>query len=147
MPRVCTTLIMHPAPAIGRARLLLDAAEAGTLRLDEDADLAIFFTAGPWDLAGPALVVEEAGGRFSDLLGQYDFTSGTAVFSNGYLHDGVVQFTSPNAFRKFASMRRLSLAARHLASRAVDRRAGKPSLRLASLSVPRRSYPFVTSAH
>jgi hypothetical protein len=37
MPRVCTTLIMHPAHVIGRARLRLDAVEAGTLRLDEDA--------------------------------------------------------------------------------------------------------------
>jgi hypothetical protein len=32
MPRVCATLIMHPARVIGRARLLLDAAEAGMRR-------------------------------------------------------------------------------------------------------------------
>jgi histidinol-phosphatase len=76
----------HPHPAWDHPALMVAAGVS---------DLCVFFTAGPWDLAGPALVVEEAGGRFSDLLGQYDFTSGTAVFSNGYLHDAVVQFTSP----------------------------------------------------
>src|SRR5262249_11990771 len=46
-------------------------------------ELAVFLIAGPWDLAAPGLIVEEAGGRFTDLAGRPDLTSGTAVFSNG----------------------------------------------------------------
>lgn len=52
-------------------------------------ELAVFFIAGPWDLAAPALIVEEAGGRFTDLNGRHDMTSGTAIFSNGLLHDDI----------------------------------------------------------
>jgi len=54
-------------------------------------EVAVFLLAGPWDLAGPALVVEEAGGRFTDLTGRHELTSGTAVFSNGLLHDDVLR--------------------------------------------------------
>lgn len=54
------------------------------------ADLCVFFMAGPWDLAAPSLVVEEAGGRFTDLAGGQTLTGG-AVFSNGRLHDEVVE--------------------------------------------------------
>jgi histidinol-phosphatase len=54
-------------------------------------ELAMFFIAGPWDLAAPSLIVEEAGGRFTNLSGQRDLTTGTAVFSNGLLHDDVLQ--------------------------------------------------------
>ena len=52
-------------------------------------DVAVFFMAGPWDLAAPSLVVEEAGGRFTDLCGDVTLTAG-AVFSNGALHDAIV---------------------------------------------------------
>jgi len=52
-------------------------------------DVAVFFMAGPWDLAAPLLVVEEAGGRFTDLNGASTLTAG-AVFSNGALHDATL---------------------------------------------------------
>ena len=52
-------------------------------------DVAVFFMAGPWDLAAPLLVVEEAGGRFTDLNGETTLTAG-AVFSNGALHDATL---------------------------------------------------------
>jgi histidinol-phosphatase len=52
-------------------------------------DVAVFLMAGPWDLAAPSLVVEEAGGRFSDLNGAATLTAG-AVFSNGALHDATL---------------------------------------------------------
>jgi len=55
------------------------------------SDVAFFAMAGPWDLAAPLLVVEEAGGRFTDLDGKYDWTTGTAVFSNGVLHDDFIR--------------------------------------------------------
>jgi histidinol-phosphatase len=54
------------------------------------ADLCVFFTAGPWDLAAPSVVVEEAGGRFTDLAGGCTLTGG-AVFSNGRLHDPAIE--------------------------------------------------------
>jgi histidinol-phosphatase len=57
-------------------------------------DLAVIFRAGPWDVAGPAVVVEEAGGRFSNLAGDYDFMTGTAVFSNGHVHDAALRLAS-----------------------------------------------------
>ena len=53
-------------------------------------DVAVFFLAGPWDLAAPSIVVEEAGGKFSDLTGGATLTGG-AVFSNGHLHDATVR--------------------------------------------------------
>jgi histidinol-phosphatase len=39
-----------------------------------------------WDLAAVQVIVEEAGGRFSDFAGEARIDSGTAVISNGLLH-------------------------------------------------------------
>jgi histidinol-phosphatase len=57
-------------------------------------ELAVFLIAGPWDLAAPSLIVEEAGGKFTDLEGRSDLTSGTAVFSNRLLHEDVLKLIS-----------------------------------------------------
>jgi histidinol-phosphatase len=83
------------------ARAMSSALGAATLRYEQDehpalevaagrAELCVFFTAGPWDLAAPSVVVEEAGGRFSDLAGGRSLTNG-AVFSNGRLHDAAIE--------------------------------------------------------
>jgi len=40
-----------------------------------------------WDLAAVQVIVEESGGRFSDLKGESRIDSGSAVTSNGLLHD------------------------------------------------------------
>jgi histidinol-phosphatase len=40
-----------------------------------------------WDLAAVQVIVEEAGGRFSDAAGQPRIDSGSAITSNGRLHD------------------------------------------------------------
>ncbi|MGO9822925.1 MAG: inositol monophosphatase family protein [Solirubrobacteraceae bacterium] len=42
---------------------------------------------GPWDYAPVKLIVEEAGGRFTDLDGNDSFAAGTALVSNGLVHD------------------------------------------------------------
>ncbi|HXF97054.1 MAG TPA: inositol monophosphatase family protein [Gaiellaceae bacterium] len=42
---------------------------------------------GEWDLAAVQAVVEEAGGRFSDAAGRRRLDGGTAVTSNGLLHE------------------------------------------------------------
>lgn len=55
-----------------------------------ECDLAVFFVCGPWDVAAPSIVVREAGGAFSDLAGRPDL-GGTALFSNGALHDAVLR--------------------------------------------------------
>jgi histidinol-phosphatase len=54
-------------------------------------EVAVFLSCGPWDIAAPALVVEEAGGRFSDLAGRHSLTSGCAMYSNGAVHDEVLR--------------------------------------------------------
>jgi len=40
-----------------------------------------------WDLAAVQVVVEEAGGRFSDFSGKSRIDTGSAVTSNGLVHD------------------------------------------------------------
>jgi len=44
----------------------------------------------PWDLAPCKILVEEAGGRFTDLAGAPTIYSGTALATNGLLHDSVL---------------------------------------------------------
>ena len=53
-------------------------------------EAAVVFLCGPWDLAAPSIVVEEAGGRFSDLAGTRDLTTGTGLFTNGLIHDALL---------------------------------------------------------
>jgi histidinol-phosphatase len=47
------------------------------------------------DLAAPSIIVTEAGGRFTDLDGADGPAGGSAVASNGHLHDEVVQRLTP----------------------------------------------------
>jgi len=48
-----------------------------------------------YDLAAPMIVVEEAGGRFTDLTGRRTARGGTALATNGLLHDAVLAALSP----------------------------------------------------
>jgi histidinol-phosphatase len=43
-----------------------------------------------WDLAAAQVIVEEAGGRFSDRSGAPRIDAGSAVSSNGALHDALL---------------------------------------------------------
>jgi histidinol-phosphatase len=43
-----------------------------------------------WDVAATSLVVNEAGGRFSDLRGTTSIRSGNAVVTNGLLHEATL---------------------------------------------------------
>lgn len=47
------------------------------------------------DLAAPAVIVTEAGGRFTDLTGNDGPAGGSAVATNGLLHDEVVGLLTP----------------------------------------------------
>jgi histidinol-phosphatase len=44
-----------------------------------------------WDLAAVSVIVEEAGGRFTDLSGVDRADGGSAVASNGLLHDSLLE--------------------------------------------------------
>lgn len=53
-------------------------------------DLAVEPGASPWDLAAPAAVVAEAGGRLTALDGTGTFRGGDGISSNGVLHDAAL---------------------------------------------------------
>jgi histidinol-phosphatase len=58
---------------------------------DGRVDACVQLGGGPWDFAGLAVIVDEAGGRFSDLAGRPDiYGGGPALFSNGAAHDDVL---------------------------------------------------------
>jgi histidinol-phosphatase len=48
-----------------------------------------------WDLAAPMVIVEAAGGRFTDLDGVARADGGNAVATNGLLHDEVLEALAP----------------------------------------------------
>jgi histidinol-phosphatase len=54
-------------------------------------EIAVEPEVSPWDLAPLLLIVEEAGGRFTDLEGRPRIDGGSAVASNGLLHDQVLE--------------------------------------------------------
>ena len=59
------------------------------------ADLAVEPEVEVWDLAAPQVIVEEAGGRFTDLDGIPTPAGGSVVSSNGLLHDRVLATLRP----------------------------------------------------
>ena len=83
-----------------RHRRTLDALAGGTpvdrpwshqnLVAEGEADLCVWFGGDIWDHAAPSIIVEEAGGRFSDHQGGSRLDTRTALYSNGLLHDEVL---------------------------------------------------------
>ena len=55
------------------------------------ADAVVVARGSIWDWAAPSVITEEAGGKFSDFNGGNSLDSGTAIFSNGLLHDQVLK--------------------------------------------------------
>ncbi|MGH3755065.1 MAG: histidinol-phosphatase [Pseudonocardiaceae bacterium] len=53
-------------------------------------DLAAEPIVNPWDVAAAQVLVEQAGGRFTDLTGAPRHDGGTALSSNGLLHDAAL---------------------------------------------------------
>ncbi len=53
-------------------------------------DLAAEPAANPWDLAAPAAVLAEAGGRLTALDGTETYSGGDGLASNGLLHDAAL---------------------------------------------------------
>jgi histidinol-phosphatase len=62
-----------------------------TLVAEGKAEFYVEVDLKPWDLAPCKIVVEEAGGRFTDVAGRPTIYSGNAVVSNGRLHEVVLK--------------------------------------------------------
>jgi histidinol-phosphatase len=61
------------------------------------ADIAAEPIVALWDLAPLLVIVEEAGGRFTDLAGNVTADGGSAVSTNGLLHDDVLAALASSA--------------------------------------------------
>ena len=51
----------------------------------------------PWDLAPIKILIEEAGGRFTDFTGTPTIYTGNAIVSNGHVHDAVLELLGAKA--------------------------------------------------
>lgn len=58
------------------------------------AEIMMETAINPWDVACWKVIVEEAGGRFTDLTGGESIYSGTALATNGHLHPSVLEILS-----------------------------------------------------
>jgi histidinol-phosphatase len=64
---------------------------AHVLVAEGSADIAVEPVMNLWDNAPLKVIVEEAGGRFTDLDGNARIDGGSAVTTNGLLHDAVLE--------------------------------------------------------
>jgi histidinol-phosphatase len=61
-----------------------------TLVAEGKAEVYLEADLKPWDLAACRLLVEEAGGRFTDFDGRPTIYTGTSLASNGHLHESAL---------------------------------------------------------
>ena len=54
-------------------------------------DAALDWTSKPWDLAALGIIVEEAGGRSTNLAGERTIYTGDYLSTNGKIHDEVLR--------------------------------------------------------
>jgi fructose-1,6-bisphosphatase/inositol monophosphatase family enzyme len=54
-------------------------------------DAVVMVGEAPWDVAAARVIVEEAGGRFTDFRGESTVYGGTTIASNGHLHDELLE--------------------------------------------------------
>lgn len=81
--------VLDLARRVGRSRGLGDF-WSHVLVAEGAVDIAVEPEVALWDLAALQIIVEEAGGRFSDLAGVARADGGSAVSTNGVLHDEVL---------------------------------------------------------
>ncbi len=58
-------------------------------------DLAAEPVVNSWDVAAVQVIVEEAGGTFTDLDGNARYDGGNALSSNGHLHTAALRLLEP----------------------------------------------------
>ncbi|OGD88403.1 hypothetical protein A3F45_01235 [Candidatus Curtissbacteria bacterium RIFCSPHIGHO2_12_FULL_41_17] len=61
------------------------------LLLDARADIYVSASEQIYDIAAPSILVEEAGGKFTDFDGKFSLISGNGVATNGFLHNQVLK--------------------------------------------------------
>jgi len=54
-------------------------------------EAALDWTSKPWDLAPLGIMVEEAGGRSTNVRGERTIYSGQLISTNGNIHDEVLK--------------------------------------------------------
>jgi histidinol-phosphatase len=59
-----------------------------------DLDACIWFCGGTWDHAAPSIIVQEAGGRFSDHSGGSRLDTRTGLYSNSLCHNQILNSLS-----------------------------------------------------
>ena len=64
---------------------------------DGSLDIAVEPSVAVWDVAGVVPIVVEAGGRFTDRSGEARADGGSAVSTNGLLHDEVIADPVPRS--------------------------------------------------
>lgn len=83
------------AQAIGGAAA--DAAWSHQCRVAEgELAACVWFAGDVWDHAAPSLIVEEAGGRFSDHSGGKRLDTRTGIYSNGRCHGALLEALNSN---------------------------------------------------
>jgi histidinol-phosphatase len=55
------------------------------------AEIALDPTVAVWDVAAPMVIVQEAGGRFTDFAGAATAAGGDGIGSNGHVHEAARQ--------------------------------------------------------
>ena len=91
--------LLQPTYREGMCRLIAEAAstrgygDPGGLMMVLEGLADVWMEAGvkPWDLAHAKILIEEAGGRFTNFSGQSSLHEGTAIASNGLLHQYVMK--------------------------------------------------------
>ena len=103
-----------------------------------EADVALSGGGYAWDYAAPKLIVEEAGGRFSDLAGQSRIDSRNALVTNGRLHDEVLEVVRAAADRRLVAAYGVSAPPRleRVAASAASVRTISPAGRAWALACP-----------
>lgn len=59
--------------------------------LEGKLDLMVEFHGAIHDYAAPSIIVEEAGGKFTNFDGKFDLASGKAILSNGHVHSQILK--------------------------------------------------------
>ena len=55
-------------------------------------EIAVEPAVAAWDIAAVQVIVEEAGGRFTDLRGHPRFDGGSGLSTNGRVHEAVLEY-------------------------------------------------------
>jgi histidinol-phosphatase len=88
--RPCWQPFLRLVDATARQRGFGDALGHSVV-ISGQAEIALEPEIKPWDVAATKIIVTEAGGRFSDFAGTPSIYTGSAVISNGRVHDAVIK--------------------------------------------------------